>query len=164
MCQECGNDAKYIICFLGAAIIRLIAVLFSNFLVLWIMSFVDDGKITQSKSKTLYQAIILTATICTILLLPILGHVADKMRSQIVVPIAFILRGLCGYSFMWINDPTTIFSKMMCCLLIIFTVVEAISIEVLLMRGMPGSIRGTMMGMFAFFGQTGTLLFTLVGG
>ena len=32
------------------------------------------------------------------------------------------------------------------------------------MRGMPGSIRGTMMGMFAFFGYSGTLLFTLVGG
>ena len=52
----------------------------------------------------------------------------------------------------------------MCCSLIVFTVIEAISIEVLLMRGMPNEIRGTMMGMFAFFGQLGTLMFTLVGG
>ena len=41
MCSECGKDAKYIVCFLGAAIIRLIAVLFSNFLLLWVTSFVD---------------------------------------------------------------------------------------------------------------------------
>ena len=55
-------------------------------------------------------------------------------------------------------------SKMICCLLIIFTVLEAISIEVLFFRGMPSQIRGTMMGMFAFFGQLGTLVYTLVGG
>ena len=47
MFKECGRDAKYIICFLGAAIIRLIAVLFSNFLLLWITSFVDEGIITE---------------------------------------------------------------------------------------------------------------------
>ena len=47
MCAECGKDAKYVVCFLGAAIIRLLAILFSNFLLLWIMSFVDDGLITN---------------------------------------------------------------------------------------------------------------------
>ena len=52
----------------------------------------------------------------------------------------------------------------MCVLLIIFTVVEAISVEVLLMKGMPGQIRGSMMGVFAFAGMLGTIIFTLVGG
>ena len=52
----------------------------------------------------------------------------------------------------------------LCCLLIIFTVIEAISIEVLLMRGMPSGIRGTMMGIVNFFGQLGMLLYTLIGG
>ena len=54
MCAECGKDAKYIICFLGAAIIRLIAVLFSNFLLLWVTSFVDVGLINEADSKDLY--------------------------------------------------------------------------------------------------------------
>ena len=54
MCAECGKDAKYIVCFFGAAIIRLIAVLFSNFLLLWVTSFVDEGKITNAESKDLY--------------------------------------------------------------------------------------------------------------
>ena len=52
----------------------------------------------------------------------------------------------------------------LCCLLIIFTVIEAISIEVLLMRGMPSGIRGTMMGIVNFFGQLGMLLYALIGG
>ena len=52
----------------------------------------------------------------------------------------------------------------LCCLLIIMTVVEAVSIEVLFMRGMPSAIRGTMTGVLAFFGLLGTLIFTLVGG
>ena len=65
---------------------------------------------------------------------------------------------------MWLDDPTSAAAQICCILLIIFTVIEAIAIEVLLMRGMPSQIRGTMMGMFAFFGQLGTLCFTLVGG
>ena len=73
VCSECGKDAKYIVCFIGAAVIRLIAVLFSNFLLLWITSFVDDGKINEGESKDLYQQIILIATIATIVLLPLLG-------------------------------------------------------------------------------------------
>jgi len=62
------------------------------------------------------------------------------------------------------SNPKSYISMGLCCLLIILTVVEAISIEVLFFRGMPGEIRGTMMGMYAFFGQLGTLVFTLVGG
>ena len=81
-----------------------------------------------------------------------------------MVPIAFILRGISGYAFLWLKNPESIASKVMCVLLVVFTVVEAVSIEVLFFRGMPSQIRGTMMGMFAFFGQVGTLVFVLLGG
>ena len=50
------------------------------------------------------------------------------------------------------TDPNSALSKAMCVLLIIFTVIEAISVEVLLMKGMPSRIRGSMMGVFAFAG------------
>jgi len=81
-----------------------------------------------------------------------------------MVPIAFTLRGICGYTFLWLKDPESYVSEVMCVLLVVFTVVEAVSIEVLFFRGMPSQIRGTMMGMFAFFGQVGTLVFVLCGG
>ena len=149
---ECARDPKYIICFFGAAIIRLIAVLFSNFLLLWITSFVDEGLLTEQESKGLYQKVIVTSTVATIALLPILGHMGDKIPSTVIVPISFALRGAVGYSFIWLHDPESVIAQTLCCLLIVFTVIEAVSIEVLLMRGMPSAIRGTMMGVFAFFG------------
>ena len=68
------------------------------------------------------------------------------------MPVAFTLRGITGYSFIWMTDPNSALSKAMCVLLIIFTVIEAISVEVLLMKGMPSRIRGSMMGVFAFAG------------
>lgn len=141
------------------------AVLFSTFLLLWITTFVDDGVIaTEQESKTLYQKIILASTLATIFLLPVLGHLSDKISSAVIIPIAFTLRGLCGLSFMWMDDPQSVISMTLCCLLIIMTVVESVSIEVLFMRGMPSAIRGSMAGVLAFFGLLGTLIFTLVGG
>ena len=47
ICNECARDPKYILCFIGAAVIRLISVLFSTFLILWVASFVDNGCITE---------------------------------------------------------------------------------------------------------------------
>ena len=100
LCAECGRDAKYVVCFIGAAIIRLIAVLFSNFLLLWMTSFVDEGKIDEQQSKDLYQTVMIVSTVTTILLTPLLGYLGDKIPSTILVPVSFTLRGLCGYSFM----------------------------------------------------------------
>ena len=95
---------------------------------------------------------ILIATICSIFMAPVFGWIGDKVPSTVLIPIGFSIRGVCGYIFMLMNDPTSWFSKTICCLLIIFTVLEAISIEVLLFRNMPSQIRGTMMGMFSFAG------------
>ena len=137
MCTECKRDGKYIICFIGSGVIRLITVLFSNFLLLWITSFVDDGAITEKESKGLYQKIILISTVASMFLAPLFGFISDKLPSTVLIPIAFTLRGLCGYAFMMLNDPTDILSAAICCLLIIFTLLEAISVEVLFFRGMP---------------------------
>ena len=49
------NDAKYFLCFLGAAIIRLVMILYSAFLLLWLTSFVDSGYLANEQaSKDLY--------------------------------------------------------------------------------------------------------------
>ena len=46
--EECSRDVKYIICYFGAGIVRLIAVLFSNYLLLWITSYIEEGLIDES--------------------------------------------------------------------------------------------------------------------
>ena len=106
----------------------------------------------------------LIATIGTIILLPLLGYLGDKVSSTILVPTSFTLRGVTGYLFIWLSDPNSWFAKSICVLLIIFTVFEGISIEVLLMRGMPSQIRGSMLGVVGFSGKLGAIVFTLVGG
>ena len=134
-------------------------------MLLWITSFVDDGTITSEEaSKTLYQKIVLVSTLASICLLPILGHLGDKVSPAVIIPISFMMRGLCGLPFIWIKDPQLVTSMTLCCLLIIISSIETVSIEVLFMRGMPATIRGTMTGAFAFFGNLGILLFALIGG
>ena len=95
---------------------------------------------------------------------PLFGFVSDKLPSKVVIPIAVLLRATCSYAFMFMTNPESVMAMAICVMLIVFTMLEAISIEVLFFRGMPNNIRGTMMGCFAFFGQIGTLLFTLIGG
>ena len=102
--------------------------------------------------------------IFVVLILPLIGQIGDKVPSKVVIPAAFAFRSIIGMTFIWNNNPASTVSQAMCSLLMIGTLIECISIEVLLMRNMPNQIRGTMMGMFNFFSQVGVLLFTLIGG
>ena len=52
--EESRNDSKYIICFVGGALMRLVSVLFNTFMLLWITSYVDKGVIEEKESKDLY--------------------------------------------------------------------------------------------------------------
>ena len=161
---ECRGDSKYIICFFGVSILKLIAVLFSNFLVLWLTSFADEGLITEARSKELYQRLILTSVAFSILLAPLFGSISDRLPSRIVIPVAFTIRGICGYSFLFMDNPESLFSIVFIVVLIVSTLLEGISLEVLFLRGLPNQIRGTMIGVYSFFGHIGILLFLLVGG
>ena len=105
-----------------------------------------------------------SAVFLTVILLPVLGSLGDKVSSTIIIPISFAARGLCGYTFAFIDKPDSILSIGLSCLLIITSAIEAISIEVLFMKDMPSEIRGSMMGIFNVFGHIGSLVFTLVGG
>ena len=40
------NDVKYFFCFLAAMIMRLIGILFSTYMLLWVSSYVDSGYLT----------------------------------------------------------------------------------------------------------------------
>ena len=162
--DESRRDPKYIICFLGASIFKLNGVLFSNFIVLWLTSFVDDGLITEERSQDLYQRLILIAIFPCIVFAPLFGLIADKVPSKVLVPVAFSLRGAIGYAFLFIKDPESVWATLISVTLIVFTLLEAVSIEILFFRGLPGHIRGTMVGIMAFCGHVGLLIFTFLAG
>ena len=90
--------------------------------------------------------------ILTGVMLPIIGHLADKTPSRVIVPLAFLTRCVAAFMFVQITDPNTVLSYLSCSLLILATTVENVAVEVLFMREMPGDVRGAMNGCFHFFG------------
>ena len=102
--------------------------------------------------------------VSSIFCMPMFGYAGDKVPSPVLIPISFTLRAVCGYSFLWINNPASPIAQFMLCCLVIFSVLESVSIDVLMMRGMPNQIRGTMMGLFNFFVIFGKFSFTLTSG
>ena len=102
--------------------------------------------------------------VLTLLLLPILGSLGDRISSTVIIPVAFGLRAMSGFCFISIENPGSLFSIFISCLLCVSSVLAVVSIEVLFMRGMPREIRGTMMGLYAVFGHLGGLSFSFLGG
>jgi MFS-type transporter involved in bile tolerance (Atg22 family) len=90
--------------------------------------------------------------ILTAVLLPIIGHLADKTPSRVIIPIAFFIRCCAAFAFITIDVPDHYFAYISCSFLILATTLENVSVEVLFMRNMPGDIRGAMNGCFHFFG------------
>lgn len=134
-------------------IIRLISVLFSVYMLLWIGSFVTTGYLAdENASLSIYRQITMISMILTGVLLPMIGHLADKTPSKIIIPIAFLIRCCAAFMFTTLNRPDTLGAYISCSFLILATVLENVSIEVLFMRGMPGDVRGAMNGCLHFFG------------
>ena len=81
-----------------------------------------------------------------------------------LVPVAFSLRGAIGYTFLFIKDPESVWATLISVTLIVMTLLEGVSIEILFFRGLPSHIRGTMFGIMAFCGHVGMLIFTFLAG
>jgi len=88
----------------------------------------------------------------TLLLLPLIGHLADTAPSKYIIPAAFFIRCCAATAFVQIDFPDTFLAYTSCSLLILATVLENVSVEVLFMRGLPGDVRGAMNGCLHFFG------------
>ena len=155
------SDIKYPLCFISALVIRLVTVLFSVFMILWLSSFIQSGHFAnQTQVLQTYRKIIVMSMILTGVLLPIIGHLADSTPSRIIIPLAFLTRCIAAFLFVTIQVPDTFLSYLSCSILILATTIESISVEVLFMREMPGEVRGAMNGCLHFFGQIGILIFT----
>lgn len=69
-------------------------------MLLWLSSFIDSGYLADEKeSLGIYRKIILISMILSGTLLPVIGHLADKISSAIIVPLAFAARCGAAYAF-----------------------------------------------------------------
>lgn len=155
------SDIKYPVCLLAAMITRLFAILFSVYMLLWVTSFVDSGVLeSENEAKAIYTRMVVMSMIFTVCSLPLIGYMSDTAPSHITIPFTFGARALILFGFMSIKRPDTWLATFSASLIIVFTVMENVSVEVLYLRTMPRDVRGAMNGAFAFFGSIGALLFT----
>jgi MFS family permease len=161
----CLSDIKYAFCFLAITISRPVAVLFTVYCLMWIVSFVDSGVVEDDQhAQVIYQKITLTALVGVAICLPIVGWVSDKYGPHITIPLSFVIRALVLMSFLTIKKPDSYFSYAMCSIIIISSAMQASSIDALFLKSIPKEIRGAMVGTYNMFANVGTLLFTYYGG
>jgi MFS-type transporter involved in bile tolerance (Atg22 family) len=92
---------------MGASITRLLSVLFSTYLILWInhniiIEGVDNIKESheqQNLAKDIYINIMVTSALICIFVLPIIGKLCDTIDPRKIMPIAFLARCATTYMF-----------------------------------------------------------------
>ena len=74
---------------------KLVQVLYSVYLVLWITDFVERGVLQDNdEAKTLYKNVMVYAVIATAISVPFIGKMADYLPAPIFVPLSFLIRGV----------------------------------------------------------------------
>ena len=98
------SDIKFPLCFLGVMVSKLVTILYSIYLMLWMTSFVENGVIeSDERVKTLYSEVLTGAMIGTLVAMPFFGKIADTAPIAVFLPIAFLMRGAVAYQFQFIS-------------------------------------------------------------
>lgn len=118
------SDIKYPLCFLGVMVTKLVTILYSIYLMLWMTSFVPSGIIeSEARVKTLYSEVLTGAMIGTLFALPLVGKIADSAPIEWFLPISFLLRGIIAMQFQNITNPESTISIILSMLIIIASAV-----------------------------------------
>lgn len=150
---------------MGALVTRLVTVLFSVYLILWVNKFIGTEKIPDQVAATgVYTLIVGISMIGGLIAIPLIGILADKVSNKILLPIVFLIRGLCLGAFYFLKDAAGIASIALMTVIIIMSFAEATVLETVFWRKLPGDVRGTMNGCFSAFGMVGTLIYLQAAG
>ena len=163
--EEMKEKPKYFFCFICLFVTRLITVLFSVYLQLWVISFQKSGVLSSTEeSDKIYMQVIAGALFSILLVAPVFGFVSDKADPRVIMPSTFFVRGVITFLFSYIDNPNNWHAYFICVTMIVLSVIQFICVEVVFMRNMKKEIRGTLSGIAVFFGSIGTTTFALVGG
>ena len=84
---------------IGCTIIKLVAILFNTFFLLWITSFIDKGIIKDdAEAKEIMTKINVLSVLASVVVFKVGGHLTDKYPPHVVIPAAFIFRAV-GITF-----------------------------------------------------------------
>lgn len=154
-----GNPLLVVLMF-GASITKLIGVLFSIYLLLWIQSFseikVKNGTqsqlITKQDGKTIYQNIMVISVLVSGFVFPFVGGICDRFSPKYVIPISFVCRALTCGAFQFVEQPNGNHALVSCIAMIIATIIENISVDTIFAQNLSKETRAIFNGMYSFFG------------
>lgn len=163
--QECSTQPKLLYCFACCFSSRLITVLFSVYLQLWIMSFKESGVIESTElADRVYMRITAAAVVSLVFFAPLYGLYSDVADPKKMITLSFLIRGLLAACFKFVQDPNTWQGYLLGVSIIIVSAAQFISVESYLMYRVKKTIRGTLMGFAMFAGSIGMTTFAIVGG
>ena len=140
-------------CIIGACITRLLSVLFSSYLILWIQQFAKNGILKDiNEGKTIYVNMMLYSVVLSSLVFPFVGKFCDTYSPKKTVPFAFLFRCSTTYMFWLLERPDTTSAYAVCVLMIIGTIIENISIDSIFNKNLPKETRGILNGVYSFAG------------
>lgn len=159
---ELKSKPVLLMCLVGTGITKLLTVLFSTYLILWIQSFPDfsDG----ARSKNVYFNMLVISVAISSLVLPLLGRYIDSSPAIKLVPYAFMSRCVCCYLFSMLRAPDTVAAYAVCVLIIISTIFESNLIDSIFAKSLGKAARGLLFGLQMFFCNLGLLIFSVSGG
>lgn len=143
----------------------LIYILGSTFMLLWITSKVESGKLNdEAEAKNLYQGLVIVSALFTVPAGFCFGKFADNFPAQITLPTVFGLRAVSMFAFYPLEDPKSFFTLGIMTLMIVSAIGENVCLSAYFSRNLPKNIRGTLLGVNTALGTIGMFFFSLVGG
>ena len=136
---------------LGNMVCKLMAVLFSNYLILWVSTFTKSGYLQSDKeAKSIYINIMVMSVILSAVVFPLVGRLCDTIDPRKIVPFAFILRAIATYWFYHLEKPDTFEAYAVCISIVLSSIFETISIDSIFFKLLPKELRGVLNGIYSF--------------
>ena len=90
---------------IGATINKLLTVVFSTYLILWIQTFIGNGLKDDNEAKDIYIKIMIFSVLASSIIFPIVGRLCDSFEPRNILPFSFLIRCLSTVLFCMLNHP-----------------------------------------------------------
>lgn len=162
------KDPIFLICFYGAMTARLMQGQFTTFYLLWVATFtakkgveeIPEGLISNKDGLLIYNDVITTSMILTLLLMPLVGYLTDRIPSEIQIVLVFGIRMTASAGFYTLERPDNFVAYVIPVIIGIFTNLENVVINALFLKKLPGDIRAALTGALTSVAELGKVVFS----
>lgn len=117
---------------------------------------------TNKQGLDLYNDVMTTSMILSLLILPFVGFFSDKSPGDIQIVFVFGLRMTAAASFFLLENPNNFVAYVIPILIAIFTNLENVTVNAMLAKKLPGDIRGTLTAAVSSLSSLGKVCFNSI--